>query len=49
VDLFDAQSRKIVWQGVGKDTLSSKPEKRTKEIDKQITKMFRKFPPFAGD
>jgi len=44
VDLFDARSHKIIWQGVGVDTLSSKPEKRTKENNKQIEKMFRYFP-----
>jgi Domain of unknown function (DUF4136) len=49
VELFDANSRKAVWQGVGTDTVSSKPQKRTKEVEKQIAKMFRKFPPGAGD
>jgi hypothetical protein len=45
VDLFDAKSKKLVWQGVATDTLSHKPEKRTKEFDKEIEKMFRNFPP----
>jgi hypothetical protein len=44
VDLFDAQSRKIVWQGVGSDTISPKPEKRTRHTDRQIEKMFKRFP-----
>src|SRR6267378_2256831 len=30
VDLFDVQSRKLVWQGTGTDTVSSKPEKRNR-------------------
>jgi hypothetical protein len=44
VDLFDAQSHKVIWQGVGVDKVSSKPEKQTRETDKQIEKMFRYFP-----
>ena len=44
IDLFDARARKLVWQGVGIDTLSSKPDKRTKDYDKQIEKMFREYP-----
>jgi len=44
VDLFDAESHKLVWQGVGVDKLSPKPEKETKDNDKQIEKMFKEFP-----
>jgi Domain of unknown function (DUF4136) len=44
VDLFDAQSHKVVWQGVGVDKISTKPEKQTKDTNKQIEKMFRSFP-----
>jgi hypothetical protein len=45
VDLFDTQTRKLVWQGVGTDEVSSKPEKQTKHTSKLVTKMFREFPP----
>jgi Domain of unknown function (DUF4136) len=44
VDLFDAESHKIIWQGVGVDKISSKPEKETKDYYKQIGKMFKEFP-----
>jgi hypothetical protein len=44
VDLFDAESHKIIWQGVGIDKISSKPEKETKDYGKQIEKMFKEFP-----
>ena len=47
VDLFDAHSKKAVWQGVATDTLPRDPEKRTKDYDKQIEKMFKEFPGFA--
>ena len=44
VDMFDAGTHKLVWQGEATDKLASKPEKRTKESYKQIEKMFEKFP-----
>jgi hypothetical protein len=44
VDLFDAESHKIIWQGVGIDKISPKPEKETKDYNKQIEKMFKAFP-----
>jgi len=47
VDLFDAATKKLVWQGVSVDTLSRKPEHRTRDYDKSIEKMFRGFPPFS--
>jgi hypothetical protein len=46
VDIFDAQNKKVVWQGIAVDTLSHKPEKRTREFDKEVAKMFRGFPPY---
>jgi len=44
VDLFDAENHRIIWQGVATDEIPSKPAKRTKETDKQIEKMFKKYP-----
>jgi hypothetical protein len=45
VDMFDADSNELVWQGTATDKISSKPEKQTKKYAKQVEKMFRKFPP----
>ncbi len=45
VELFDSQTKKLIWQGVGVDTLSSHPEKRTKDMYKEVEKMFKGFPP----
>ena len=45
VDLIDSRTKKVVWQGVAADKISRKPEKRTKESDKWIEKMFRGYPP----
>jgi Domain of unknown function (DUF4136) len=44
VDLFDARSKNIIWQGVATDKVSSHPQKRIRETDKQIEKMFKNFP-----
>ncbi len=45
VDIYDAQTKQIVWRGVGTDTISDKPEKNEKKLNKVLEKMFKKFPP----
>jgi hypothetical protein len=45
VDLFDAKSKKLVWRGVSTETLSDKPEKNEKKLQKSVAEMFKKFPP----
>jgi uncharacterized protein DUF4136 len=47
-DLFDTQTKKIVWRGTATKEVSSKPSKVTEEIEKSIEKMFRHFPPYAA-
>jgi hypothetical protein len=45
VDLFDTQTKKIVWRGTAEKEISSKPQKVTNEIEKAIEKLFKHFPP----
>jgi hypothetical protein len=45
VDLFDANTKKLVWRGSSSDTLSSKSDKNIKNLDKEAEKMFEHFPP----
>jgi hypothetical protein len=45
VDLFDANSKKLIWRGSASDTLSTKSDKNIKELDKGVQKMFDHFPP----
>jgi hypothetical protein len=45
VDLFDANSKKLIWRGSASDTLSDKSDKNIKELDKGVEKMFDHFPP----
>jgi hypothetical protein len=45
VDIGDTKSKKLLWMGNAKDTLSDKPEKNEKKINNALDKMFKKFPP----
>jgi len=45
VDLFDANTKKLIWRGSSSDTLSDKSDKNIKNLDKGVQKMFDHFPP----
>ena len=45
VDLFDANSKKLVWRGSSSDALSDKSDNNIKNLDKGVQKMFNHFPP----
>lgn len=46
VDLFDAKTKKLVWRGIGTDTVSDDPKKNAEKIQRAVEKMFKKkFPP----
>jgi hypothetical protein len=49
VDLFDANSKKLIWRGSSSDTLSDKSDKNIKNLDKTVQKMFNRFPPEGKD
>jgi hypothetical protein len=44
VQLFDGQSRNLVWSASATDTLSKNPDKNIKSLDKNVQKMFDHFP-----
>ncbi len=44
MDVFDAESKLQIWQGVAKGTIQEKPEKREKSIPKTVGKLMKKFP-----
>jgi len=48
VDVFDANSKKLVWRGTATDTLSSKPENNEKKLEHSVQDMFKHFPPSKG-
>jgi hypothetical protein len=45
VQLAVPQLRKIVWQGVGEDTVTDVREKDLPMIQRAVSKMFKKYPP----
>ena len=45
VDLFDANTKTLLWRGSASDTLSDKSDKNIKNLDKGVQKMFDHFPP----
>jgi hypothetical protein len=45
VELADPQSKRIVWWGVGEDTLTDNRDKDLPMIQRTISKMFKKYPP----
>lgn len=45
VDLFDANTKTLIWRGSASDTLSDKSEKNIKNLNKGVQKMFDHFPP----
>lgn len=48
IGLFDTDSQKMVWQGVGTKTLSEgeqSPEERQKNINEAVAKIMEEFPP----
>ncbi|ADV81230.1 DUF4136 domain-containing protein [Terriglobus saanensis] len=48
VDLFDSQSKQLVFRGTAQSELSKNPDKNTDKLYKAVDKMFKKFPPKQG-
>jgi hypothetical protein len=45
VDIFDTPTKHLIWRGVASDTLSDKPEKNEKKLEKNVAEMLKNFPP----
>jgi Domain of unknown function (DUF4136) len=45
VDLFDAKRKELVWRGSSSDTLSNNSSKNIQNMNKDVEKMFKNFPP----
>jgi Domain of unknown function (DUF4136) len=45
VELADPQLKRVVWWGVGEDTLTDERDKDLPMIQRTISKMFKKYPP----
>lgn len=47
VSMFDVNSKQMIWRGTSSSDLSGNPDKNTKNLDKDVEKMFKRFPPKA--
>jgi uncharacterized protein DUF4136 len=45
VEMFDGQSKNLIWRSAASNTLSSNADKNIKSLDKNVQKMFEHFPP----
>jgi hypothetical protein len=48
VSMFNNGSKQLIWRGTASSDLSGNPDKNTKNLDKDVEKMFKKFPPNAA-
>ena len=48
VDMFEAGSKNLIWRAASHSALAGNPEKETKNLDKDVQKMFKQFPPKAA-
>lgn len=44
VDVFDAETKKQIWQGIGKKTISENKSKREERINEAVAKIMKAFP-----
>jgi hypothetical protein len=45
IDIFDGQSKSLIFRGIATGDVSKNPDKNTHNLDKDIDKMFDHFPP----
>jgi hypothetical protein len=45
LDMFDSSTHQLIWRGSSRADISSKADKNTRELDKDIDKMLNGFPP----
>ncbi len=45
VDIFDGQTKQMIWRGTATNTLSGKPEKNEHKLEDGVQDMFKHFPP----
>jgi hypothetical protein len=44
MDMYDAKSKSMVWQGILNTNVKENPEKREKSIPKNIKKLMKEYP-----
>jgi hypothetical protein len=49
VDIFDANTKDLIWRGTASKTLAGNPQKTGDNLSKAMAKMFRNFPPMPEE
>lgn len=44
IELFDPDEKKLIWQAIGRKTVSEDPKKRQKDIPKKVSAIMSKYP-----
>ena len=44
MDIYDAETKSLIWQGVSQATIQENAEKRDKTIPKKVKKLMAKYP-----
>ncbi|HTS32289.1 MAG TPA: DUF4136 domain-containing protein [Bryobacteraceae bacterium] len=47
VDIFDGNTRQLIFRGTASDAVSGKPEKSERKMEESVDKIFKHFPPPA--
>jgi Domain of unknown function (DUF4136) len=45
IDMYDANTKQLIWHGATSDTLSDNANKNVKKLDSEVHKLFKHFPP----
>jgi hypothetical protein len=45
IDMFDAQSKHLIWRANSSESLSGNPDKNDKKLEHEVADIFKKFPP----
>ena len=45
VDMFQGNSKQLIWRGTASEVITSKPEKNDKKLNDAVEKLFKHFPP----
>lgn len=45
IDMYDAKTKQLIWRGNAEDTLSDKPDRNEKKLERAVQKMLKNFPP----
>lgn len=49
IDIYETKSKRLIWRSSATDTVRDDPQKNVKKLTGAVKKMFKKFPPGAGD